>query len=434
MSISSSLGLAPQSQGSTPFVRDMIRIQQTIEAGQRLNFDLGDQSRYIGSPEEIKEIPGAFRQHIKPDGSCWARALWQNTMSQVFIDPQEFDDFIAKIARTQHENNVPKKLVEGTIHILCAMRNQTDAQRIEYLNHVNVDNTLVFYARHVAANYMEKNFTFYTAADLEDIRTNIHRYGGPEVNAFARHFNLAVYTISKRSDTNRWMYIEQLKTDRFARVGIHVESAEFNLNNRKIMFGVHDKHFEVISFPDVVLVNQNESDEKLVARLQLQELEKAVQKQTELSSDMQGKLDTLADHLIDLRAQERSGDRNTLNQHKRDLARKMQEDCLACLREQQVRQSADRMLSAREAPPQDSPRGQAAEPVKQTKPATKQEPIKAATAPRRPQTEGRNNTPPPGGNGGGNNGGGNNGFFGRLFNLFSAPLTALFSWLNRLFS
>lgn len=305
-----------------------------VDQCKAMNFNAGQiepHHRRIGKPEAIEAIPGAFRQSISTDGSCWSRCLWQNVFNQILNDPKEFDDFIHRIVESTQTIKIPEDLIKGTIFILHHMKALSENERIEYLNHNNVDKTLILYMRHIAADYMEKNFATYTPAEIQDIRTNIHRYGGPEINAFARYFNLATHRIVKNGEGN-WVYSYKPKNSNSTIEGINIQDVQFGFFNQKIIFGVNDVHYEVISFPNQVKNGQTGEDARMVQSLQVKEMEEALRIEAEMPKDYQKNLNKWQAEMAELRALK--GKEAIAKQ--KDLAKKVQEDCFVALRQKQV--------------------------------------------------------------------------------------------------
>ncbi|MDP1836747.1 MAG: hypothetical protein Q8K75_12590 [Chlamydiales bacterium] len=221
-----------------------------IQSSLATQIKMGKRCYCVGMPEAVSvpelALLGAKRHHVLGDGSCWARALWQATFSQTLDNSADFRDFVDKVAASSRDCNIPLHLVKDTIQILFKLKLRSAKERINFLNHENIDRTLVLYMRHIAADYMSKHYSFYSKEELKDIRTNMSRYGGPEVTAFAKHFNLAVPVIFH---DGHWKYQLQEKGKGYSNSPITVSK----LSSEKmippfVMFGANNQHFEFLSF------------------------------------------------------------------------------------------------------------------------------------------------------------------------------------------
>lgn len=265
MNISNSVSSAPFPEKSSISTENKILISDCITK----KFDPGTEQHCVGFPQSLS-LAGytepVSRQYIRGDGSCWARALWQNTLNQIFNDPNEFDRFIEKVANSHHEMNVPKDLVENTIHILYHLKSLSNVDRIRYLNHEKVDQTLIYFMRNIAGEFMSKTFGT-SQKDVIDIKTNLQRYGGTEITSFARHFDIAVQNVFKRND-GKWVYSEKPKGQNYNNLEIDIGKINFNYDNRILMFAANNSHFEIINFSEIARKNRMISDLELARQLQ----------------------------------------------------------------------------------------------------------------------------------------------------------------------
>jgi hypothetical protein len=227
--------------------QDKVFIQTSLENPIKI----GKRCHCVGMPETVSipelAVLGAKRHHVLGDGSCWARALWQATFSQTLDNPTDFREFVDKVAASYRDCDIPQHLVKDTVQILFKLRVRSAQERIDLLNHENIDKTLVLYMRHIAADYMGKNYSFYSKGELKDIRTNMSRYGGPEITAFAKYFNLAVPVIFH--EESHWKYQLQEKGKGYSNNPITISK----LSSGKaippfVMFGANSQHFEFLSF------------------------------------------------------------------------------------------------------------------------------------------------------------------------------------------
>ncbi|NGX41952.1 MAG: hypothetical protein K940chlam7_00226 [Chlamydiae bacterium] len=136
-------------------------------------------------------------------------------------DNNEFDRFTGQIAHPKEGYDIPEILAKEVIHILCQLKDKSPEKRIEYLNHTNVDTSLVFYMRHVAAEYMQKEYSIYSYQDIFDIKTNKGRGGATEISAFARYFNLELHLIDFNSE-GKLIYRKMSRSDRGFREPVSV--------------------------------------------------------------------------------------------------------------------------------------------------------------------------------------------------------------------
>jgi hypothetical protein len=275
-------------------------IQDFIKQSVNLEFNPGPAVYRVGHPEPLsipgfEGITGVQRHYIYGDGSCWSRALWQDILNQILHDPHEFNAFIQKVAQSTTDLNIDAPLAQATINMLYKIRSLSPENRIEYLNHDNVDRTLIFFMRHVAGEFMSRNFSIYDPETIDDIKTNINRYGGPEINAFARYFNLATHLIHQQKLLNQhnmeWFYREKPKNTTQSTL-IPVSQLNMNINHQMVMFAANDFHFEVINFTNAVRIKQFQLDEAMAKQVEEEwnkktpeELEAEKQKQEQIEKD-----------------------------------------------------------------------------------------------------------------------------------------------------
>ncbi|MGZ3633889.1 MAG: hypothetical protein ACXWM7_06395 [Parachlamydiaceae bacterium] len=296
------------------------RIKQLEETSKQLPFNPGTKFRAVGEARpidgpEFKDSPfealGAKRHYVNGDGSCWARALWQCTFSQIFANNTTFNHFIDKINKPRKVNEQDIQLnqypdkynLDELIHILFQLKNMSEQERIDYLNRLHVDNTLVFFMRDISAEYMKCMRWDVPPAHILDIKQNKSRYGGPEIGAFANYFNLQTHRIVQNSQ-KVWIYHYYGGQPGS---GYSKPIAQLIENKEPIphhcMFGVNDDHYEYISFDRVatdLVDSQNlEKSFNFLANEIAQQIEKdhlyALQLQKELNASLkhaQGDLET----------------------------------------------------------------------------------------------------------------------------------------------
>jgi len=187
---------------------------------------------------------GAKRHFVKGDGSCWARATWMCVLSQILDDPQKFDQFVRRVGESPQSLGVPVGLAGKVQLILEQLRAMSWDERYVLLNHENVDRDLVFFMRRVAGEMMARHASIYTQKDIEGIKRDIHRFGGPESTFFARYFEVELHLVTKRG--NRWVYQMKEAGKNYYEHPVELRSA--NIGGRMCLFGVSDAHFEFLSF------------------------------------------------------------------------------------------------------------------------------------------------------------------------------------------
>ncbi|MCB1118744.1 MAG: hypothetical protein KDK65_02150 [Chlamydiia bacterium] len=219
-----------------------------LHAAINRHFDPGQTFDAIGQPKTtgVAELDhlGAKRLAVKSDGVCWARATWQSTFGQILDDQHAFDAVVDQIAHPLPGYQIPDTLAQNTVHILYKLKSLSPEGRIHYLNHKNVDDTLIFYMRHVAGEYMSKNFSTYSAADIAAIKSQKTRWGGPESVAFTKYFHLENHTITKYR--GEWAYKKQSDPKHYPLSKIDTQKHSMPA---LCLFGVSESHFEVLSFP-----------------------------------------------------------------------------------------------------------------------------------------------------------------------------------------
>lgn len=243
-----------QAENPTKIILAAIDMPFNERAGGKVNAYGAAQNTHIPTLDAI----GARRHHVKGDGSCWSRALWQCTFSQILDNNREFYNFIDKVADPQggFKNN---PLQRETIHILHKLKNKTPSQRLDYLNNRAVDETLIFFMRNVAADFMAQK-GWGTAAERADIRVNIHKYGAREVMSFANHFKLELHRIARKDvigGAGQWEYYYKGKNETTER-RTAVKDVDLLMNN--CMFGANAAHYEFLSFDHSALVSSSSTD------------------------------------------------------------------------------------------------------------------------------------------------------------------------------
>lgn len=261
-----------------------------IESARKMTYNPGTVSHFVGgaklpASQALRQL-GAAVHDVRGDGACWSRATWQCVFSQVLDDDQAFETFVKKIAEPGNYK-IPEKLSKETIHILFKLKELDAAGRIDYLNHTHVDDTLVFYMRHVAAEYMEKTgFGLIQSNQLREIKTDKYRYGGPEVIAFIRYFGLETHYITK-SHTGEPLYEYTKAGGGIERINLASTNATFP-QNRHCIYAANNLHYEYITFAHEVavtpeLVDHIEKDFDLAVNLQAQFLAEEDQVQADLA-------------------------------------------------------------------------------------------------------------------------------------------------------
>lgn len=233
--------------------KDVETSQKLITAAIDMPFNAcsGGKVQAYGGPEKtgipVLDAIGARRHFIKGDGSCWARALWQCTFSQVLDNEFEFEYFIDRIANPEQgfEKNPFQK---EAIHILYHLKRKSPAERLDYLNHKVVDETLIYFMRGVAADFMEKK-GWGTPEEREEIRHNIHKYGAQEITAFANYFKLELHRVAQRElagGEKDWTYYYKDKSATYESHKSIQKEVDCLVSN--CMFGANDVHYEFLSF------------------------------------------------------------------------------------------------------------------------------------------------------------------------------------------
>lgn len=238
---------------------------QRLEQARAMRFDLGGHRNAIGRPTLIN-IPelaalGARRHHVLGDGSCWARATWQCVFSQILDNEEQFNAFVAKILNPPNVNGHEFPLqpdtiqyANETIHILYQLKNMTPDQRIAYLNHENVDTSLVMFMRHICAGYVQTRWPNHATANFNAIRNNFNHYcGSLEIDAFLRYFQLEKHAIDNAFDNDRnagqWKYFWFRKHDQYTQDIPVSQLAGRDFDAGKyFIFGVNNIHYEFITF------------------------------------------------------------------------------------------------------------------------------------------------------------------------------------------
>ncbi|MBS0655005.1 MAG: hypothetical protein JSR46_04450, partial [Verrucomicrobia bacterium] len=261
-----------------------------INVAKQMNYSTGAHSHYVGGAKEpesqvLRDL-GAKIQHVRGDGSCWARATWQCVLSQVLDDDRAFTQFVNKIAVPKKNYEISENYAKETIHILYQLRGKTPEQRIEYLNHVKVDDSLVYFMRHVAAEYMEKeNFGLVEADQLPEIKTNKNKYGGPEVIAFMRYFGLETHYIRKKP--NGEMEYQYSRGDHLIqKINLSQAGPQAIPRDKHCIFAVNELHYEFVNFENAVTMTDTmakliAADGQLAFDLQLEELAAQGQEQAD---------------------------------------------------------------------------------------------------------------------------------------------------------
>ena len=265
-----------------------------IQAAIQMKYNVGAPTNAVGQPKpvQISELAKlkAMRHFVKGDGSCWARALWQTVFSQVYRDPAVFDRFISKVASPQAGYDIPDHLANEVIHILHHMKEMTPAERIDYLNHQNVDHSLIFFMRHVAAEEMRHKDELLSAADVRDIKTNIARYGGPEIGAFNNYFNLEYHNIAKNGQ-KIWHYYTKNPGKASSSKPIRELINEPFPIPHFCMFGATSYHFEFISFEYLADLTNNAPVVGAEVEQCLDQLARQIQEDRKLAEELQKKYD-----------------------------------------------------------------------------------------------------------------------------------------------
>lgn len=190
-------------------------------------------SKFIRDKAEERPdiIRGAYIRKINGDGACWVRALWQDVFNQILDNSEAFDAFIQKVYDSRSLKMMsphPKvdQLVEKIMGILFHLKNlKVEEKRIDYLNCINVDTTLNFFMRCVAAAQIEKEqesgyYQSLEATHLKKIRLEERAFGfGAEITAFASYFNLKTCVVKEKETLTEkeWVYYEQAKGERSER-------------------------------------------------------------------------------------------------------------------------------------------------------------------------------------------------------------------------
>jgi len=165
-------------------------------------------------------------------------------LSQVLDDQKKFDQFVKLVGESPKKLGVPEELAVNVLQILRCLKQVSWEQRYDFLNHENVDRNLVFFMRHVAGEMMERHASIYSSQDIAEVKSNIHRFGGPESTFFARYFNLELHLVTKKG--NRWVYQHKEADKNYYENPIDLEAV--NIGNFMCLFGVNDAHFEFLSF------------------------------------------------------------------------------------------------------------------------------------------------------------------------------------------
>jgi hypothetical protein len=249
-----------------------------ILAAKNMSYNIGGNYDAVGKAKPIEHVElkklGANRHYVRGDGSCWARATWQCALSQILDNEEAFKKFIKQVAEPKRGYKIPEQRAKEVIHILSQLKTIFDKnRRIEYLNHANIDDSLVFFMRHVAAEYMKnENYATGYGINLEEIKTNKNKYGGPEVIAFMRYFDLEVHYIRKSAANGIWLYNHTLTNGT-------TEVISLNESNPRLpralncIFSASEIHYEFISFNEEAsltnqIANYIETDYKLALELQ----------------------------------------------------------------------------------------------------------------------------------------------------------------------
>ncbi len=263
--------------------------------GLNLKFDLGVYKHCVGKPVPIQDFPIAHakRQHIRGDGSCWARALWQVVFPQIFANEAYFHKFIQKVADSHKELNVDCELVKRAISALYALHGKSEAERIDTLNHENMDLTLVLYMRHLIVDFLKKNPSPYFDNDqIKEIKNSIGTYGGQEhAVVFCQYFKLEFQEIGKQNyEQADWVYTKKERLEDVLAAPVPAKDIEIQEHNRVIMFAVDRMHYEVLHFdlhPQVAHPDTYPEDLQSSLDLLAQQILKQIRDDAELAKKLQ---------------------------------------------------------------------------------------------------------------------------------------------------
>lgn len=310
-----------------------------IEEARRPHFNPGVIKNCVGH-SQLAQQPvlanlGAQRQWIEGDGSCWARSLWQVVFNTIFNDAGEYDRFVENVAKSPYVFhgdpigiNVDQELAKKTIKILHLLESMDAYQRIDYLNHENVDDTLVSFMRHVAGEYTRDNRIFATEEEINKIKYT-HRSGGSEMDAFMSHFQLTWHSVCKVGEN--WIYRKTSpKIPNIARLDNPININNLENKPRVAMFGVNGDHFEVISFPMDITQNNDIVGERIETPNVLNAFDDYA-----FAQNLQAEFDKIEKQIKDdrilaekLQAKEKAKHQQELDQKKLDaeIARKLHEE------------------------------------------------------------------------------------------------------------
>lgn len=280
-----------------------IKLDQPFEAkiaapSHAKTFDEGRFLKAVGEPQKtnVKELDelGFKRHYVLGDGSCWARSLWQCVFAQVFSSEDKFNEFIKQIENPKPNYDIPKELSQKAHYALLQLKDKSPEERIQYLNHAAVDDVLIFYMRHVAAEYMRNNFAIYSDNELTEIKKDKNKYGGPEIIAFLKYFDLSRHAVVKKEDGN-WYYYEDKKD-------IHNVFLVKNLKEHLdllppyCMFGANDIHFEFLSFDKALVSTSTITPQKMNDCLDL--IAAQIVEDHEMAEKLQKKFDEEAKEIM----------------------------------------------------------------------------------------------------------------------------------------
>jgi len=182
------------------------------------------------------------------DGGCWARALWQATLSQILDDGARFDAFTSKVKQTRADFGSDRHFfshndLSDVLAILEVLKHANPEQRLEMLNHDRVDLTLQMFMRKlIAAQFRQRNpgRTEEEAQYIDRIEIPTTFGGGFEIMTFAQYFNIAIHEVSKVSKKGQMTlqhHVYNAGSEIFAKAG---ELPPV------MLYGVSSIHYEIL--------------------------------------------------------------------------------------------------------------------------------------------------------------------------------------------
>jgi hypothetical protein len=192
-------------------------------------------------------LEGYHTHYIEPDGSCWARALWQATLAQVLDDPARFDQFAAKVQATSGDFANDDRFMKPTqvldvMSILTTLKDRPQQERIAFLNSRDNDAQLNMFMRKVVAATLRRDDAE-KSADTQAYINEIEHPKRPgsafEILAFARYFDLTIHEITRTTKGSAVL----------AKLNIYNKMAPPCHHSKPavMMYAVNSMHYEVLA-------------------------------------------------------------------------------------------------------------------------------------------------------------------------------------------